>query len=85
MKVYRCQHCKTRFVVMETQTHEYLPVEIGDNETIDDDEIFNWRKHKSHLLKCIPRRMDWNIKRKQFKEMENIEIAQALSEKSLLR
>ena len=70
---------------METATHEYLPVEIGNNESIDEDEIFNYKRHKSHLLNCIPRRMDWNQKKKQFKDMANLEIAQALSEKSLLR
>ena len=73
LKVYRCHHCKTRFVVMETPTNEYLPVEISEGQSYEDDEIFNWKVHKSHLLNCIPRRMDWNKVRKKFKDMREAE------------
>ena len=73
LKVYRCQHCKARFVVMETPTNEYLPVEVGENQSYEEDEIFNWKVHKSHLLTCIPRRMDWNKVRKKFKDMREAE------------
>lgn len=85
LKVYRCVHCMVRFVVMDTPTNQLLPVEIKDNEVIDDDEIFNSKKHTSHLLKCVPRRMDWNIVRKKFVDVNNMHLNLALNEKSLLK
>jgi len=85
LKVYKCTHCMVRFVVMQTNTGEVLPVEVIGDEVFDEDETFNYKKHKSHLLTCIPRRMDWNSVRRKFKDLNNLEMALALDEKSLLK
>ena len=77
-------HCNVRFVVMDTSTGTVLPVEVKDSETFDEDEVFNGKKHKSHLLNCIPRRMDWNNVRQKFIELRNMEIAIALDPKKML-
>jgi hypothetical protein len=72
LKVYVCSHCKKRFVVMETCTGNLLPIEV-DKEIYDEDEVYNKNKHVSHLLNCIPRRMDWNVVRKKL-ENENLAL-----------
>jgi hypothetical protein len=74
-----------RFVAMQTNTSEILPVEVAEGQEYDEDEVFNYRKHKSHLLTCIPRRMDWNKVRRKFKDLENIDMMLALDEKNLLK
>lgn len=79
LKVFRCVHCKTRFVVMKTKTFTYLPVEVEDDQQFDDDEVFESSKHKSHLLSCLPRRNDWDKFKRKFEEVENTEITIALS------
>jgi hypothetical protein len=74
-----------RFVVMDTPTNQVLPIEVKENEVYEDNEIFNSTKHTSHLLKCIPRRMDWNVVRKKFIDLNNMDMYLALNEKSLLK
>ena len=81
LKVYRCRHCQSRFVVMQTPTGQLLPIEVTDQQ-FDEEEIFNWKKHKSHLLECIPRRMDWNDERKKFKDRMDAENILDLSVRS---
>ncbi len=49
---------------MNTQTRSILPVEVGNSDGYDEDEIFDYRKHKSHLITCAARRMDWGREQK---------------------
>lgn len=70
---------------MNTSTGVVLPVEVKENEVYDDTETFNYKKHTSHLLNCIPRRMDWNRVRQKFIDIANVDMKLALDEKSLLR
>ena len=84
LKIYRCKHCYARFVIMWTQTRSILPVEVGDGDGYDDDEIFDSKKHKSHLLTCIPRRMDWAKEQKIIKRIEAERTKTLLYSKQLL-
>lgn len=85
LKVYRCAHCMMRFVVVVTKKGEYLPIEIKEKEEVDDSVVFDHTKHTSHLLNCVPRRMDWNDVRKKFINLNNFEMDLALNRKSLLK
>lgn len=71
LKPFRCGHCKQRLVILYTETNSVLPVEIPEGEILIEDEQFNASIHKSHLLKCIPLRNEWNEKKKKFIEREN--------------
>ena len=70
---------------METQTGTYLPVEVKENESYDDSEIFDYRIHKSHLLNCKQRRNDWNEKKKHFVDLYNLELTLAMNKRDLLK
>ena len=85
LKIYKCQHCKTRFVAMRTFTQSLLPVEVENGQEYDDDDMFDEKRHKSHLLTCLPRRLEWKFIKKKMLDIENREIAEALSPKNLLR
>lgn len=69
---------------MDTQTGTWLPVEVKENESYDTTEVFNSSKHKSHLLTCIPRRMDWPEEQKRLKKLERSAIYNALNPNKLL-
>ena len=67
LKPYRCFHCNQRLVVMNTSTGSVLPVEIPeDHIPYLMSEVFDYKKHTSHLIKCIKLRMEWPMKQKQF-------------------
>lgn len=84
LKIYRCKHCYARFVIMWTQTRSILPVEVGSGDGFDEDEIFNSKIHKSHLLTCIPRRMDWQKEQKIILRLEAKKTKTLLNQKQLL-
>lgn len=71
LKPYLCPHCLKKnkeiiYVVMKTQTNNILPIEIKKGEKVSTDEIFDYKKRRSHLLDCEERRLDWNFARKDF-------------------
>lgn len=79
LKYYWCFHCKQKFVVMKTKTNTFLPVEINNDEVYDEETIFDYRIHKSHLLNCKERFKDWDKFKIKFERAENIQIDIALS------
>lgn len=66
LKVFRCFHCNTRIVVMRTSTGSVLPVEVTGEVGLLITEIFDHKKHTSHLKKCVKLRMEWERKKKRF-------------------
>lgn len=83
LKVHKCGDCGQRIVIMDTQTGSILPVEVEDTKTFTEDDTFNYRLHKSHLLKCIPLRNRWiDFQKRFFKQQEN---KLALTKKDLLQ
>lgn len=71
LKPFRCSHCNKRLVVMDTE-HSVLPVEIPEGDLIyDDDERFDSKKHKSHLLNCPKLQAEWQKKKMKFIKQRN--------------
>ena len=68
LKIFKCVHCKTRFVIMPTRRHELLPIEIKEGINIDEDEIYSEERHVSHLKNCKGRQSDWNEVRKKYEK-----------------
>ena len=83
LKVHKCGDCGVRIVIMDTATGSILPVEVEDGKVFTDDDTFNYRIHKSHLLKCFKLRDRWMVFQKRFfKQQEN---KLALTKKDLLQ
>lgn len=70
MKTGICEYCQCKLVIMDTSTGVVLPVERQEGQIYSDDDVFNYRVHKSHLLNCIPMRMNWNRKRKKYLDVD---------------
>ena len=83
MKTGLCEYCKTPLVIMSTCMGVVLPIERQEGQVYTDDDVFNYRTHKSHLLNCIPMRMNWNEKRKKY--MKNDNPFAAMTPKELCR
>jgi hypothetical protein len=83
LKVNKCGDCGTRIVIMNTQTGRKLPVEVEDGKVFDEDDIFNYKIHKSHLIKCVPLRLRWGKVQYDFFKKEKAKLK--LSLKDLLR
>ena len=67
LKPFRCGHCNQRIVVMNTSSGSVLPVEVPeDHIPYLMSEEFDSKRHTSHLKKCIPLRMEWEMKKKKF-------------------
>lgn len=83
LNIGKCGNCWTRIVIMNTQTGSILPVEVEEGKEYTEDDVFDYRKHKSHLLKCEEMRMRWErFKANYFREQKKL---MALTEKDLLR
>ncbi|HQI42434.1 MAG TPA: hypothetical protein PK665_15170 [Ignavibacteriaceae bacterium] len=83
LNVKKCGNCWTRIVIMNTKTGSILPVEVEEGKTYTDDDVFDYKIHKSHLLKCVEMRNRW--KRFQYDFFKRQESLLALSDKDLLR
>lgn len=83
LKVHKCGDCDTRIVIMDTQTGQILPVEVEPGKTYEDTEVFNYKIHKSHLLKCEAMRLRWNDFKIKFFKQRTAQLK--LEEKELLR
>jgi hypothetical protein len=67
LKPGKCEFCGALLVVMFTSKGSALPVEVNDkNIKINDDEQFDCRKYKSHLLNCKKQQEAWEEKKKKF-------------------
>ena len=73
LKIFKCQHCKTRFVIMSTDTNSVLPVEVKD-EIYSEEDIFNYRIHKSHLQNCKLRTNDWQIEKRKYMKHNSLRL-----------
>lgn len=83
LKVHKCGDCGIRIVIMDTQTGRKLPVEVEEGKVFDEDEIFDYTIHKSHLIKCEPLRLRWGKVQYDFFKKEKAKLL--LEEKDLLR
>lgn len=83
LKIHKCGDCGTRIVIMDTETGSILPVEVFNSEPIDPDEIYDCKKHISHLKNCEKLRARWPQFKKDFLKMRMDKFA--LSPKELLR
>ncbi len=86
LKVGRCGFCGKFLVVMDTQ-HSVLPVEVESNEVkISADEVFDYKKYKSHLLNCPGQQAAWEKKKwKYLKQRNPLAKFAPVDEKDLLR
>lgn len=72
LKAYRCSHCNTRIVILETIKGSCLPVEIPEGEIkIKAEDEFNGKIHTSHLKNCPKLAAEWDKKKKKFIDRNN--------------
>ena len=75
VKSGKCEFCGCRIVVMTTETNSLLPAEIQEGVTIEKEEIFNPKKHKSHLKNCEKQRLNWERKKNTiWKQVEGLSM-----------
>lgn len=83
LNIGRCGDCMTPIVIMDTQTGQILPVEVEPGKSYEDTEVFNYKIHKSHLLKCEAMRLRWNDFKIKFFKRRAAQLK--LEQKDLLR
>ncbi len=72
LPVGKCEYCGKFLIVMTTASGSVLPVEVESRDIkIDKYEEFSSRKHKSHLLSCIPQREAWEKKKWKYIKQRN--------------
>ncbi|MBX2976438.1 MAG: hypothetical protein KF721_09905 [Ignavibacteriaceae bacterium] len=50
-----------KFVLLKTKNQKrFVPVEVHNLEIPDDDEVYDQKRHTSHLRNCEKRATDWN-------------------------
>lgn len=83
LNVGKCGNCMRRIVIMDTQTGQILPVEVEEGKVYEDTDVFNYKIHKSHLLKCEAMRLRWEDFKKRFFKRRAAQLK--LEQKDLLR
>jgi hypothetical protein len=72
LSVGKCEYCDQYLVVMSTRNGSVLPVEVENKSVkINDDEVFESDKYKSHLLNCEKQREAWEMKKKKYIKQRN--------------
>lgn len=83
LKIYRCEHCNQKVVVMATEIDSVLPVEVHDDEIFTTEDVFDLKIHKSHLLNCEGLQLDWPKKKRRF--LRKVNPFAFLNQKELTR
>ena len=66
LKRFTCKHCKTKFVIMDTEARSILPVEIKPEKIYMTTDTYDKIQHTSHLLNCKGRQEDWEKMKKKY-------------------
>lgn len=61
LKVFKCKHCNVKFVLLKTKNQKrFVPVEVDNVEIPKEDEVYDQKRHISHLRNCEKRAADWS-------------------------
>jgi len=66
MKTGKCEFCNKALIVLPTSNGSVLPVEVQSGRIYTDDDVYDAKKDRSHLLSCKPQAQGWQLKKKKY-------------------